>query len=37
MEVSVIACRATVASGVAKLKVKRGKDTETIEVKLADW
>lgn len=32
-----LVCRATVASGVAKLKVKRGEKSEVIEVKLADW
>jgi hypothetical protein len=32
-----LVCRATVASGTARLKVKRGESTEVIEVKLADW
>jgi S1-C subfamily serine protease len=36
-ELDRLVCRATVASGVAKLKVKRDKGTEVIEVRLADW
>ena len=36
-ELDRLACRATVASGVAKVKVKRGDKSEVIEVKLADW
>ena len=36
-ELDRLLCRATVASGVAKLAVKRGDDKKVIEVKLADW
>jgi hypothetical protein len=36
-ELDRLLCRATVASGVAKLTVKRGDKSEVIEVKLADW
>lgn len=36
-ELDRLLCRATVASGVAKLKLKRGDKTEEVEVKLADW
>lgn len=36
-ELDRLLCRATVASGVAKLKVKRNDKVEVIEVKLADW
>jgi PDZ domain len=36
-ELDRLLCRATVASGVAKLKLKRGDTAEELEVKLADW
>jgi hypothetical protein len=36
-ELDRLVCRATVASGVATVKVKRGDGTDVIEVKLADW
>ena len=36
-ELDRLACRATVASGTAKVKVERDKKTEEIEVKLFDW
>jgi hypothetical protein len=36
-ELDRLLCRATVASGVAKLTLKRGDKSELIEVKLADW
>jgi hypothetical protein len=36
-ELDRLLCRATVASGIARLKLKRGDETHVIEVKLADW
>ncbi len=36
-ELNRLLCRATVASGTARLKLRRGTDTEIVEVKLADW
>lgn len=36
-ELDRLLCRATVASGTAKLKLKRGDKAEEVEVKLADW
>lgn len=36
-ELDRLLCRATVASGVAKLKLKRGDKAKEVEVKLADW
>lgn len=36
-ELDRLVCRATVASGTARLKVRRGDSTDVIEVPLFDW